>query len=842
MKKKNLAILLIIPFLVALFGVVTIRAAFNLIDNDIIRIDWAYRENELFEVGKQIPLAAEGVVADSRYPASEGNRIVWTVENADGAEEAHADVYEAGVGQWFLRAATVGRVTITCSTEKGNVTPRRMTGILYSGSAFAVNTAVDGSGQNVDETVYYGQYDWENGIKKPAVIQFDLTLSDESLRGDIKVDAARTSSNLTVDLAGETIAVHGAGKATAAFSGKDGLTAELSFEVVEGGVNVYTYDDLLNCTNRSETGEIAVLRKHFESSANFAAAASSNVALFGTERGNGFAFADEVYRFRTTWNNEFMEQWNAFAATHAQYSAVSDEILAGLRIRKDFYGNGYTLNLHNLCFPTSYSTTTDASGNSYDTYYPGPGDLFRGPKPFYMLGDPNGSKPLVTAFGQDNVGLYIDGNNITVNDVKVKNCDFGLIVQNLHYAGTVLEVHGDNVTVKNSVLSNGKTVMRSYSSEHVTVDNCILSTARNFLLMVGSNRYEKNGQGDARQHPFTTLDGKTVSSTLSSYLGKGGAGDQSLSLFTTGYPEFDIGGLLSGKPTAYSKDAMKTALHSLQRGLNCEDRIAADDLDGSTEIRDTIFYRSGIAAIGVETLFNGPFLYNRAPSMLSAVLSILGGMLDEVMPGFDALEMNLSGASYPVSVNLSGNTRFFDYKTLGAWDISGLIDQNISDIVKNLLDKEYDITIDDIFPLKEILTARAREQGVIFDIGGEQYINIPVAFYGGGRNLSSVTVNGLTAGGLTESIDVDLLDSYLNLTTALDLSGLASGGGLHAVVSQPNFMRFMKEVLTKTVTTVMGYEPFKFRFGNDPEGVFDAATGTPLVPDYRDLLKAKENL
>ncbi len=840
MKKKNFAILLIIPFLVALFGVVTIRAAFNLIDNDVVRIDWSYRENELFEVGKQIPLAAEGVVADSRYPVSEGNRIVWTVENADGAEEPHAEIYEAGVGKWFLRTRTVGRVTITCSTEKGNVTPRRMTGILYSGNAFAVNTEVDGSGQNVDKTVYYGEYDLENGIKQPAVIRFDLTLSDPSLRSDIKVDEARTTSNLTVDLAGETITVHGAGASTAAFiSGRDGLTAEFSFEVVRDGVNVYTYDDLLDCTNRSTSGEIVVLRKNFESKANFEGAASSNVALFGTERGGRFDFSDEVYRFPTTWNSEFIGQWNAFAATHAQYSPVSDEIIAGLRIRKDVYGNGYTLNLHNLCFPTSYSTTTDASGNTFDSYFPGPLDLFRGPKPFYMLGDPNGSKPLVTAFGQDNIGLYVDGSGITIDDIKVKNCDFGLIVQNLHYTGTVLEVHGSDVTVKNSVLSNGKTVMRSYSSKNVRIENCILSTARNFLLMVGSNRYEKNQTDSTKKFSFTNLDGSASSATLAAHLGKDGDGDRSLSLFTTGYPDFNA--LLGGGAVPYEREAMKTALHSLQRGLNCEDLIDETDIDGTTEICDTIFYRSGIAAIGVETLFNGPFLYNRAPSVLSGVLGLLN-IAAEVTPGFGEIEMNLSGASYPVSVNLSGNTRFFDYKTLGSWDISGLIDQNISDVVKSMLDRDYDITIDDIFPLKEILTARARERGVIYDIGGEEYINIPVAFYGGGKNLSSVTVNGLTAGGLTEAVDVDLLDSYLSLTTTLDLSGLANGEGLHSVVSQPNFMRFMKEVLTKTVTTVTGYEPFKFRFGSDPSGVFDVASGTPLVPDYRDLMKAKETV
>ena len=55
---------------------------------------------------------------------------------------------------------------------------------------------------------------------------------------------------------------------------------------------------------------------------------------------------------------------------------------------------------------------------------------FRGPLPFYTLGDPN-KLPLVTAYGQDNIGMYVDGDNITINDLELKNCDFGNSLANL---------------------------------------------------------------------------------------------------------------------------------------------------------------------------------------------------------------------------------------------------------------------------------------------------------------------------------------------------------------------------------------------------------------------------
>ena len=42
MKKKNLVLLLLFPFVVALLGIVSINLIFNLIDNDILDIRWDY--------------------------------------------------------------------------------------------------------------------------------------------------------------------------------------------------------------------------------------------------------------------------------------------------------------------------------------------------------------------------------------------------------------------------------------------------------------------------------------------------------------------------------------------------------------------------------------------------------------------------------------------------------------------------------------------------------------------------------------------------------------------------------------------------------------------------------
>lgn len=861
MKKRNLAILLIIPFLVSLFGIVTINAAFNLVDNDVVRIEWDYRQNELFnlDAGRQL-LQARGILANASDLGSAGSKLVWSVENADDDPVPHAEIESPDNINSYLVPKSVGYVTVTCTTEKGNVTPMRMRAYIYQGNAFVVNAKTDASAQNVDKTLYYGQYDRDpaTGAKVGASIPFDLTVSDGELLKTIVWDSVNSTSNVEVEMReGEgVIRVKGVltgGRSTeVAFrsNAEDDIAATFVFTVVPGGVNVYTYEDLLACTNFSEQGEIVVLRKHFESHANCEGSTATNVTPFGTRKADGFNFSEEVYRFQTTYNHEYIDQWNEWILTPdgSGFRPVALDVVAGLRVQKDFYGNGYRLNLHDLCFPSLRRETTDGNNGKHEIAVLGQNDLFRGPKPFYLLGDPNGTAPLVTAFGQDNVGVYLDGDGITFNDVKVSNADFGLVVSNLNYTGTVLEVRGDGTTVKNCVLQNGKNILRSFSSKDLTIENCILSTSRNFLLEVGSNNYVKNAPDDAARHEFTLLNGSVYTATTADYLAPGDRedavlGDRTLSLFVAGFS--DLNDVLEPPEVPKydpktQKPQMKAALHSIQSGLDQAEAVG-ETYDGTTVVRDTVFYRSGIASIGVNNLFNGPFLYNNSPSLISGILGLLGGMLDAAIPMFPD---NVSGASLPVSVELTGDTRFYDYKSLSDWDISGLIDQHIGDLVAGLDMGTFDITIDDIFPLKSILTQVARGARLTYTVSSEdeegvqssvEYISIPVAYYGGGRNASSVTAEGIESKVLSPTYEVDLLDSYLGLTTTLDLSGLASGG-LNGVLSNPNFIRYMKEVLTKTVTAVTGFEPFRFQFETSPEGLFDE-DGKLIAPNYRDLIR-----
>ena len=696
--------------------------------------------------------------------------------------------------QFYLKTLKSGRFNVTCSNEKGNVF-KTMNVIIYETGAIIIKPLISASGTNIDPNIYYGEYDIQNGKKVNANISFSISAVSEMMNTELQIDSI--TDNISLDLKTGIVNVLEDGPASFTIScGDEGMAtpSTYKFNIVDNGVNVYSYDDLLYCTNKSTNGEIVVLRKSFESLENAylfdnngniilgndkkPLLKSTNVELFGNYNLNNetFNFANEIYTFKTTFNYEYIKQWNEYMARIGSKNTISTAVKAGLRVQKDFYGNGYTINMHNLTYPTSIIETTDTEGNIIKVPYLSNSDLFRGPLPFYTLGDHN-NMPLVEAFGQDNIGLYLDKDNITLNDLNIKNCDFGNMLSNLNYVGTVVEVSGDNITIKNSRLSNGKCVLRSFSSNNLTIDNSMLSNSRNFLISTGSNEYvsvDENGIYD-----FIELDGSVTKSKVSDFMAKDKGGDKLLNNYILS--NFD------------SKEAMKTSLLSMQDAFNNE-KVIKDVYKGSMTINDTYFYRSGIASIALETMFNGPFLNAAIPSEVSMILGTLQTQDGKPLDGFKAT--NVAGVSYPVTVDITGNTRFYDYKDVNDVDIEGLINENISAFAASVdpdLAQKVDINIDKIFPIKEYLTKAAGKNGDLLAKDGKTYINIPIAYYGGGLNLSEVNMDNLASKEeYGESIKIDFLDHYLTPSSGGDLMSMA------------------KDVMLKCVTVVTGFEPFEF--------------------------------
>ena len=163
--------------------------------------------------------------------------------------------------------------------------------------------------------------------------------------------------------------------------------------------------DLLKATNLSENGEAVVLHINLESQANYASLSDKDhYDIFGNVEG---AVDPEtyVYDFETTYNHDFIDGWNAGITFK-----VSKEVHSGIRLRQSLYGNGFLINGHDLCYPSSSSVLSDG------TVVPvlSPSDLYRGPRIYTAVGDPaspyenntDGVEPLLVLYGQDNSLLY----------------------------------------------------------------------------------------------------------------------------------------------------------------------------------------------------------------------------------------------------------------------------------------------------------------------------------------------------------------------------------------------------------------------------------------------------
>ena len=755
MIKKNLIILLLIPFLIALLGAMAARTTYKLIDDDITDIKWKYGDVEAFKVNNTFLLEAESI--------------------SSGDTTVHGVIREEN-DNFYLDTLEVGNVVLTCSNKKGNVY-RSMNAIIYEHGAILISSEIQSSQTNIDNTIYYGEYDLIDGKKEKATFNLNVKVIPEQYENNLYVKS--TSSNVNFNLKEKVVEINNIGDAEITIGCNSiGHIDEQSykFSVVKDGINVYDYDTLLACTNKSSDGEIVVLRKSFESLTNYTNSTLNNVELFGNynEKTKKFSFETEIYKFKTTYNNEFIQKWNQNAKELSiKEPEISDIVYAGLRIQKNIYGNGYTINMHNLTYPTGRSII---NGIEVPTLLES--DLYRGPLPFYALGDHN-NYPLIECFGQDNSGLYVDGNNITINDINMKNCDFSTSLGFLDYVGNVIDVHGNSNTIINSRVSNGKNVIRAFSTQNLNIENTLLSNARNFLLYAGSNEYAK--PNETKEYEFTLYDGTKVTSTISEFFKKNGLGDDLLTKYVSG----DFDDWLS----------MYQAISSTQKAL-CDDSELYDSSNnliykGKIDINDVYFYRSGVSSIGLDTMFDGAYLYASLPGIIDTYLGKLETQKGNKLSNL--LTKNTGGQAYPVEVNINGNTRFYDYKETDNIDISGLIAENMTSFA-HAYDPSIsvEINIDKIFPIKEKIISQAEKQGSIYK-SDKDYVCCAIAYYGGGNNHNKVTVDGAEVEShLNKEIKIDLLSEYVKLPET------------SATTTQ------VKYLMQKTVTVAIGYSPFKF--------------------------------
>ena len=828
MKKKTLVILLIIPFVIALLTFVSVVALTNTVGVDAT-ISWNYRDNEGFKTNSEYKLEATLSYDQSQLLKPGSDTLVWETsgENSDLVEiEKRDDEY------YLITGSETGETKITCCTENRR-SSLTMTAHIYENGLVLINPVNQSSGTQIDSTRYYGEYDitYDDSLtpssltKNSAKIPLEIEVFSDT--GDTSYYVSDKTDNISFDQASSAITINNSGEASITFasSSESYITSTYSFNIVDEGINVYSFNDLMMCTNRSTSGEVVVMQVSLESRENalnkdqngnyIDEYKRNNIKLFGNYdfRNQTFDFGDFLYFQDPKLEAKFIDQFleNGKLVENFDYST---QMKIGVRVQKDFYGNGFTINMHELAYPVHGYIDSTTSKLTPDRNL----DYFFGPLTFVSIGDIE-NLSVIRAYLCDNVGFLVDSDDVIVNDVKLQNSNNIDNMYNLGFTGTVLEVQGKNVTIKNSVIQNGRTCIRAFSTDGLLIDNCLLQNAGEFILKLGSNKVNST---DHSKTVNVNYGGSTITSNFEDFFN--GSSE------TSGTADNILTSIFSNSGTTNEEiNASLTALNDIQNSLDNLNGIVNEDgslnYDAHVMVNDTYFYNSGVYSIAFESTFNGAYLYNGMPSVVKMIASGLG-----ITP------TDIGGTSYPVELTLSGDTRFYDWKNIDQIDISALIEENFSTFIRQIigsggvdsgdsdLSELENMTIDDFFPVKSILKDLAISKGYAYskvDNGTTYYyINRPVAWYGGGYN-SSTLINNI------EQNEYYSFGDYTDIDFALEIlkGTYQSSSSVGALIS----------LLSKCVIMAIGSHSFSFM----TNGTVNNGEIPPLfdeVPSYLDLV------
>lgn len=342
-----------------------------------------------------------------------------------------------------------------------------------------------------------------------------------------------------------------------------------------------------------------------------------------------------------------------------------------LQFKNDLYGNGYMINAHNATLGLLDSTGSLTNDS-----------LFRGPLNFVAMSDSGG---MISVKAQDNVCFALF-EGVTVNNVELRGADLkadnegNVDLTDLNYAGTTVEVFGDNVNIEYSRINNGRTVLRvfgDYQDEtkiiNLNIKNSVLSNAREFIIRMGSNDFVDGT--DDNVSPFIGADNAT------------------------------------SKAYYYSKvnNAYNLNYTAAQRKEYDEKYIKT-----FVTVKNSVFKDAGIFAIGIDSHFSG--------AALQSGHSILG----ENSPYWK----NLAKTSYGAKLKFEGEVKMYNWKPLSQLDSSTLIEIMNTPAFGDKLN----------FDVAEMVRAVADQEkfsSIVSKKDGEDWVHTGIAFFGGGKNYGA---------------------------------------------------------------------------------------------------------
>ena len=755
MKKKAMFLLLLVPFVIGILAFTTSNFVIRNVEQDVQDISREYELNTPFKLSEGRKLLKAEPIFDETYPLAEGNTLIWESENNNVAE---IDIDEEN--NYYLNPKKEGRTKISCFNKKKSIIKSFVAIVVGDSGAIIVNPIIPFSAKKITDIDYVGLYDKITSYDTKT-IDANLKLDIQVVGGSLKESEIETycSKNISFDKASDTVKFLSTGPAKINFKNPYSEVGdfELSFEIVNA-VNVYDYDGLLNTTNRSESGYPIVLRRNLESLKNSYEVdekgkplklKSKDTELFGKldDDGSLMSFENDVYRFETTYNHDFLNARNKAIddGTLENHEKTTTDCLAGIRIQKDIYGNGFTINTHELVYPSLEKEITTPNGVIKISSL-SKDDLFRGPLLFMSLGDPNFSineiNPIFSLYGQDNSSFYLNGDDITLNDVHFKGSDFGTNLTNLQFSGSVIDVLGDNNTIKNSIIENGRNVVRSYSSNNLLIQNTLLKNGMEFLFRSGANEYN---YVDLNKRVYYKVNGQEAVTTAENYLKPYSYLEEQHNeqYYAKNYKADGIltYGIMHNTQIAdfagiemldYSEEELIEGTNKIKEVLTNNagiiDKNNIKNYKGNAVLDNVFFNNSGISSISMDCYPQGSFIQNSITSLFKLIIGMY----------LDKFPENLALTSYPTKVEIKNDSRFYDWKDLDLLSFESLIQQDIFTLIAihGGVGTNFEITEDDFLPIKKILLSK-QENSLVKN----NKINLPIYFQGGGYNVSDVVMD-----------------------------------------------------------------------------------------------------
>lgn len=339
-----------------------------------------------------------------------------------------------------------------------------------------------------------------------------------------------------------------------------------------------------------------------------------------------------------------------------------------VEFKNDIYGNGYEINANNL------TNGIEATGQNVD------GIFSRQGGPLHFVSASESTSSMASVKGQDNICFAVY-ENVNINNVTLKGMNDVEDLTDLNYAGTTVEVLGDNVNINQTRIMNGRTVLRVFGDAidpnkkiNVTISNSYLANAREFIIRAGSNKFIIGTKDNIS--PYINNEVLNLMQVKTDYL---------LNSNNINKAEYD---------SKYINTCLILSNVALEK--------------------------SGIFSIGLDSHFAGPLLYD------ASVVDQFGSLM-QLLNGW----YNLAKTSYGVKLTLDKIVRIYDWKDLNTVDSSTLIEVN---------DKfEYAESLKfDVKALVEAISTTPGYTNIVVNDNGTKYVHGGIAYFGGGRNYDVV--------------------------------------------------------------------------------------------------------